>query len=380
MNKKEILEIRKILKKDDTRVRRICGCYVDGQKNKITEIREAFLSLPDEAMFKYCDLQRRTLSGTVGKNLFSLDFPLDEEAPGGKADLLLQLRDSELQDPDLVNAFFDRVIGSFLCAENYLILLAYGQYDVPGHTSDREELEDASEYVYSFLLCSICPVTLSKAGLMYDPENNCFIDKIQDWMVQVPEAGFLYPAFSDRNTDLHSVLFYSKDAELPHPEIPEDLLGCPLPVPAADQKESFNTVVEETFEKECDFAVAKAVHTAVNAVLEGQKDDPEPMPLEKNDVKRILSDCGADDDALERFENAWPSDTEEKPAILASNLANTRSFTVKTQDIRVSVSAERADLLETRILDGRECLIIPLDGNVEVNGIRIRTHADPSAV
>ena len=30
---------------------RICGCYVDGHKEKKLEMREAFLSLPDEEMF-----------------------------------------------------------------------------------------------------------------------------------------------------------------------------------------------------------------------------------------------------------------------------------------------------------------------------------------
>ena len=80
MNKKEVLEIRKLLNKDRCRIERICGCYVDGHKEKKLEMKEAFLSLPEEEMFKYIDIFKRTLSGTIGKNLLNLEFP-----PGGRA-------------------------------------------------------------------------------------------------------------------------------------------------------------------------------------------------------------------------------------------------------------------------------------------------------
>lgn len=72
MNKKEVLEIRKLLNKDRCCVERICGCYVDGHKEKKLKMKEAFLSLPEEEMFKYIDLFKRTLSGSIGKNLLNL--------------------------------------------------------------------------------------------------------------------------------------------------------------------------------------------------------------------------------------------------------------------------------------------------------------------
>ncbi len=60
-------------------ISRICGCYVDGEKNKKAEFKEAFLSLPEEDMFKYFELLRKNLSGTLGKNLINLEFPLAAE-------------------------------------------------------------------------------------------------------------------------------------------------------------------------------------------------------------------------------------------------------------------------------------------------------------
>ena len=67
MNKKEISEIKKQFSPNNCAITRICGCYVDGEKNKKTELKEAFLSLSEEEMFKYFEIFKKTLSGTIGK-------------------------------------------------------------------------------------------------------------------------------------------------------------------------------------------------------------------------------------------------------------------------------------------------------------------------
>ena len=280
----------------------------------------------------------------------------------------------------MLNAFYDKVIETYLDAENYLILLVYGTYDVPGHTSDGLELEDASDYVYSFLLCSICPVSLSKAGLCYDASAGTFIDKAQDRMVQMPAAGFLFPSFNDRNTDIHSLLYYSKNPDLLHPELITDLLGCVTPLPADDQKTTFNEVIEETFGENCDFETAKSVHENMNALLEGKKEEPEPTPLEKNEIRRLLEHCGARPEQLKRFDAAYRDDPEGGNHLLASNLANTRKFEVSSDDVKISVSSSRTDLIESRIIDGTEYILIPVTGNVEVNGIKIRSGSGKTEV
>ena len=372
MNKKEVLEIRKLLNKDRCCVERICGCYVDGHKEKKLKMKEAFLSLPEEEMFKYIDLFKRTLSGSIGKNLLNLEFPLEAELGDGQQKILLALRDSALQDQELLDAFYDKIIETYLFPENYLILLVYGVYDIPSRTSDGLEMEDSSDYMYPFILCGICPVALSKPGLCYDADSNAFIDKIQDWMVQKPDLGFLFPAFNDRNTDLHSMLYYCRNPEELDSEIPEYLFGCPLPIPAKGQKETFSALVEETFGEDCGFEVAKTIHENLNRILEEKKDDPEPASLDKNQVERLLSDCGASREQLEHFAEEFDREAGEKASLMAANVASSRRFEVKTPDITVQVSPDRTDLLETRTLEGRECLVIRLDGEVEVNGIRIR--------
>ena len=180
MNKKEVLEIRKQFSPQNCAITRLCGCYVDGDKEKKLEFKEAFLSLPEEEAFKYFDLFKKTLSGTVGKNLINMEFPLEQEKSGGTQEFLLQLRDSRLTDDMLLSEFYDKVIENYDFAEHYLILLIHAAYDVPGKASDGTEMFDASDSVYDYILCSICPVNLSKAGLCYNAEHNSIEDRIRD--------------------------------------------------------------------------------------------------------------------------------------------------------------------------------------------------------
>lgn len=369
MNKKEISEIKKQFTPENCAITRICGCYVDGEKNKKTEITHAFLSLPEEDRFKYFEIFRKTLSGTLGKNLLNMDFPTDAEMPGGGQHSFLKLRTSHLEDQELLEQFYDKVIEHYDYGENYLILLIHALYDIPGKSSDNLEMFDASDEVYDYILCSICPVKLSKAGLSYDSEENCFKNRTRDWLVEMPDRGFLFPAFNDRGTDIHSFLYYSKNGEDLHQTFVEALSGCPMPMTAGDQKETFNTLVEETLGETCDYQLVKNIHEQLTAMIEEKKDEPEPLALDKHEVRTLLEASGADAEKMEAFDHNFDEAAGSKASLLVSNVANTRKFEIKTPVITIQVDPDCADLVETKIIDGRRCLVIGIDENVTVNGI-----------
>ena len=220
MTKQEISEIKKLLTPKNCSITRICGCYVDGEKNKKTELRQAFLALPEEEMFKYFEILRKALSGTIGKNLLTLEFPLKSEEEGGTQEFLMRLKESKLKDDVLLEQFYDKIIENYEFVGNYLILVIHDVYDVPGKTTDGIEMEDASDEIYEYLLTCICPVELSKPGLSYDAAENTFRNRVRDWVVGLPDTGFLFPAFTDRSSDIHSTLYYTKNSEEP-PRIPK---------------------------------------------------------------------------------------------------------------------------------------------------------------
>lgn len=372
MNKKEIAEIKKQFTQERCAITRICGCYVDGEKNKKTELKEAFLSLPEEEMFKYFAIFRKALSGTVGKNLLTMEFPLASEEAGGTQDFLMQLRASSLKDENLLEEFYDKIIENYYSVENYLILLIHAVYDIPGKSSDGEEMFDASDEVYDHILCCICPVTLSKPGLSYDEESNAFHTRICDRVVNMPDIGFLFPAFHDRSTDVHSLLYYAAKPEEPRMEFVEPVLGCNLPLSAGDQKETFQTIVEETLGDACDYEVVKNIHEKLNEMIEEKKDEPDPVVLDRAEVKRLLEYSGVEEEKLSSFEEKYEEAAGTDTCFVASNVANTRQFEIKTPDVVVKVSPDRMDLVETKVINGRKCLVISLDNSVEVNGITVR--------
>ena len=373
MNKKEISEIRRLFTPDRSPFTRICGCYVDGEKNKVMEMKEAFLSLPEEDMFKYFEIFKKTLSGSIGKNLMHLEFPLEQEAEGGAQEFLFRLKSSGLKDDTLLEAFYDRVIESYRETENYFIILVHGAYDIPRRAKDGMEMFDASEDVYEFILCSICPVKLSKPGLSYKAETNAINERIRDRVVEPPVSGFLFPAFTDRNTDLHSILYYSKNPDELKQEFSQQLFGCDPPLTAASQKETFNTLVADTLLDGCTYETVKSIHESLAQLMEERKDDPEPLTLMREDVKNLLESTGADASALEQFDTEFEQAAGDGQApLFVSNVVNTRKFEIKTPDINISVKPDRTDLIETRILNGRPYFLIPADDSVEVNGIPVK--------
>lgn len=372
MIKSEISEIKKLFTPNNCSITRICGCYVDGEKNKKTEFKEAFLALPEEEMFKYFEILRKTLSGTLGKNLLTLEFPLKSEEEGGTQEFLLKLRDSKLKDDTLLEEFYDKIIEAYEYVGNYLILVIHDVYDVPGKTSDGFEMEDASDEVYEYIMVSICPVNLSKPGLSYNAAENTFQNRIRDWVVAAPEHGFLFPAFNDRGADLHSTLYYSKNADDLKEDFTNLILDCPLPMSAGGQKVSFQTLIEETLQETCSIEAVINIHEKLNEMIEEHKEDPVPLTLDKEEVKTVFASSGVSNEKMELFDRCYDATAGEKTELVVNNVVNTRTFEVKMPDVVIKVNPERMDLVETKTIDGRECLVISLGNDVEVNGITVR--------
>ncbi len=389
MTKNEIAEIKKQFSPEHCAIAKICGCYVDNEKEKKSVMKEAFLSLPEEEAFKYYEIFKKTFSGTQGKNLLDLEFPLAEEKEGGRQDFLLKLRNSNLEDDELIDEFYDKIIEGYDTVEKYYIILINGGYDIPGKTSDGLVMDDASENVYDFILCCICPVKLTKAALSYHAGENRIAERVRDWVVADPEKGFLFPAFSDRTANIHELLYYSKKSEELMESLVDTLFGCEIPFSAGYQAELFNHILDTTLGEDCSFETVQSIHENVGELLKESADSPEPVLLDKKEVRKLLEKSGVEHETMEDF--SWKYDKAVKEAlsdeeadpegtlIRASNIAGVRKFDIKTPDIVIRVNPERTDLIETRIIDGKECLVITVDDRVEVNGLVCRTVRIPSS-
>lgn len=372
MNKKEVAEIKKRFTKTKCSFTRLCGCYVDAEKQKRLTLKEAFLSLPEEEMFKYIDIFRKTLSGSIGKTMLNMEFPMEQETKeDGTQRFLMKLLESKLTDDDLLNEFYDKIISVYNYPENYFIILTHDAYDIPKITSDGVENFDASEYVYDYILCCICPVKLTKPGLCYNAETNHIQDRIRDWVVEAPQSGFLFPAFNDRNMDIHNLLYYSKKSDELDAVITEEVLGCQLPLPAKSQKETFNNILEESLGLDCDYEVVKTIHENLNQMLAETSEEPEPLALAKEDMSHLLMKSGVEEKEIETFETRFDETVGEDQCLMAANISSPKKFEVATPDVKVTVNPQRTDLVEAKIIDGVPYLMIEINDLVEVNGIQV---------
>lgn len=373
MHKKEILEIRKQYTPENCSITRISSCYVNGNKEVVAQSKDAFLSLPEEEIFKYLTIFKQTLSGTIGKNLINMEFPLEQEMPGGTQEFLLKLRDSKLQDDGLIEEFYRKIIENYNYGENYYIILIHVAYDIPGKSTDGSEMFDASDDVYEYLLCSICPVHLSKEGLCYNPETNHIENRVRDWLIEPPMKGFLFPTFNERNTDIHSLLYSTKQAEDLQPEFIANALGCSFPMSAGSQKSTFHCVVMNTLGEECEYDIIRNIHEGLNEIIEEAKESPEPPVLTKPEMKRLLANSGITEERIETFDTNFDHIAGEKAEFMVTNIAETRKFSIETPDVIIKVNPDRTDLVETKVINGKHCLVIEINDQVEVNGVPVRT-------
>ena len=372
MTRKELNEIKSQYTLEDCGILRLCGCYVDGERNKITQFNENFLNLPEEEKHKYFDIFKKTLSGTPGKNLVDMKFNVDAYADEGARTFLMNLRDSGLKDDRLLNEFYDRIINNYSYVGNYLILLINQVYDIPTVTTDNIEMEDASDEVYSYILCSICHVNLSKPGLGYDEEDNNFHDKKQNHMVDVPDVGFLFPAFNKRSADEDMTLFYTKDVSEFEDGLIDCLLDCAVPLPAKQQKETFTSLVNEALGEEADLEIVKNIHENLEQIIEEKKQEsPAPVMLDKTEMKDLLEKSGVKEEKLENFEEHFEMAAGEHGKLVASNVSSGKKFEVKTPDVVIKINSDKTDIVSTQVIDGRQCLVIQIDERLEVNGISV---------
>ena len=374
MNEREVAEIRRRFRPQQTNITKIRGCCVNGRREIVSEFSPS-LALMDEAEAeKFLAILKKTLSGTLGKNLIDLAFQTQQVVSSEEHGLLMKLRSSLLEDDEAVHALYERIAQSIELEGTYLILLACDRYDVPYRGKDGEALEDASTEMFTYILCSICPIKTTKPVLSYQVSENEFHNLREDWLVSAPEAGFLFPAFDGRCANLYGALYYTKSAAANHPELIDALFRVEPPAPADEQRESFQCVLAESLEKDCSLDVVQAVHGKLSALIADHKanKEEEPLTISRETVRQVLASCDVAEEHVAAFEQKYGETFGEGTEIRPQNIVNPKQLEVCTPDVTIRVNPERGDLVETRVIDGVRYILIRAEEGVEVNGVEVR--------
>ena len=373
MNDKEIGELRRHLRRDRSNMTAICGCYVNGQKEIITSFRQSFGLMPENEAEKYFALLKRTLSGTIGKNLIDISFKTAQVGNSEEHKLLMDLRESRLKDEELVQKLYAKIIEHVTMEDSYLILLGCDTYDVPFKSRDDSFQKDNSDESYTYLVCSICPVKQTKPNLHYVAQEKLFHDGAINQMVSAPVLGFLFPAFDNRSTNIYNALYYTKDTKQSNEELVSALFHTPIPKPAAEQKKSFEALLGSALDDECSMEVVQEVHSQLCQRIEMHKEArvADPLMITKEDVKQVLKACGVSDNHVAKFSVDYDEAFGFEAELHPKNIIDNKRFEIQTADVSIKVAPDRADLIETRVIGGVKYIMICAEEDVEVNGVSI---------
>lgn len=354
MRKKDILELKKRFKKDHCTFTKMCGCYVNGEKHIILKFRETFLNLEEDEYFKYLEIAKKVLSGTIGNNILELNFPLNEDLVNERQISLMRLKNSRLRDDAILDDFYDSIIDSYDYTGNFLILIFHDAYDVMTKTTDNAKL-DESEEVYEYVLCALCPVSLSEPGLRYFEDENKIKARIRDWVVEPPTNGFVFPAFIERSSDVNSIMYYTKNAKDTHPELMETALGCCSKQTSTIQKETFQSMIKDSFgadEKKAE-KVFMDVQDNLNNMIEEhnamyEDTDCEPITLTNKDIQNLLVESGVPEEITTKIEKSYVENFgEDLP--LAESLLDAKTIKANEQRKREQHLQKQVEILQTKL-------------------------------
>ena len=374
MNQKELNEIRRRFKLDKNAISKIYGCYVNSNREIISYIDASMGLMSQEEQEMYLGLLKKSLSGALGRNLIDIEFSTAQVADSDEHRLLQTIRQTGLQDKNSREALCRRIIDAMDMGEtNYLILLAADTYDVPYRGRDDELMGDASETVYKYFVCSICPVKAPTLELKYSNEDSGFHSASTGHIALSPELGFLFPAFDGRAANIYNALFYSKNAAEIHQEVIDAVFRTQPPLSAEEQKNVFSTALGDTLQKDCSYDVVQSVHEQLRERIAEHKEskDPEVLTLSIREMGDVLANGGVPAEKIEAFQQECRRQYGEDAALNPRNIMESGKFQITTPEVKIAVSPEYSHMIEARVIDGRKYILIPADEGVEINGIGV---------
>lgn len=366
MNKKEVSEIKKQFKYDNTSIDRIAGYYVNTEGNVVDSFNKAFLSLSEDEAALWLNLFKKGFGGKVS----SREFSSEQEKDGGVQSTLMSIRDSALQDKDVNDDFFKKLAASDEAPRNRLYVMLHCNYDI------INKVKQESEDVFNFVMGFIIPIELCKPNLCYNPDKKNFEEKSRSWDFKAAEFSFIFPSFEDREPDIHTVTYCVKKNEEYYIPFVMDMFGIENIVTADVQKSAFSNALTKALESEdissdAKLELIRTIQSDVEAAVD--EHDANNYALDMHELGNLFVESGMTKRAAERFGEVYRDESGIETLTLSNIVA--QNINVNVRDTKLVAKDTVADKVGIKEIDGIKCLVVPVDeggGSVEVNGITIK--------
>lgn len=372
MTDKDLREIRRRFRPDKNNITNIRGCIVNSQKNIVSSFSQPLATVSTEESEKLLAIMKKSLSGSLGTNLLTMNFSTKQVESGEEHGLLSALRSSALKDEESLNKFYNKVIESVKFDGGFAILIAYDTYDVFSYSKSGDK-DDVSSQMFPYIICSICPIKPLNTGLYFKNDENILRSVSLQTVLGSTALGFMFPAFENRAANIYSALYYTHDITNVHPAFIQSIFNVDLPMSAAEQKEGFGSCLKTTLMDECDFEVVRTVHEQVAEMMEEHKNskDDEPLTLSRDTLKTVLQYAGIEQEKIDDFGAKFDEQFGKNAEIAPKSIVDAKKFELETADVTIKVNPERKDLVSTQTINGVKYIMIRAEGGVEVNGIDI---------
>lgn len=372
MNEKEVAEIRRRFNPQKTNIIGVHGCYVNENREIVAEFNQPLAALTQDETESMLALLKKLLSGGLDRNLIDIEFSNEQVLGGEEHKRLLKLRDSALCDEPELKALFSDIIETVRVEGAYLILAAADNYDVFTYREDGKKDEDSTE-LFKYFLCGVFPVKMTKPQLSFAAFDNTFKNIVANSVITAPLLGFMFPAFDDRAANIYNALFYTKDSAANNSEIIDRLFKAEPPMPAAEQRETFNSLLNGVTNDENNLEIIKNIQDEIGGMITEHKEsrEREPLAVSRDDICDILRSADMSDEKIETFKAWFDESFGEKARLNPQNLVETKRLELTGADISIKINPERSELVETRVIDGVKYILIRADEEIEVNGVPI---------
>lgn len=185
INREDMLELTRRMTLKRNCFSRIAGAYLDEEGFVEGTFNTHFQKLSLKDQQRNLEIAKAVPFSDTNVQLREYLFEEADRGPGSMWQTLMALKDCELKNDALLDVVYEIFGEKYQAEGEYAVYFFYGSYDVPLKAKDKESLRE-SEEVYSFIICTISPVSGD-----YEPGK--------------PECGFLFPAFKDRSGDIHRI-------------------------------------------------------------------------------------------------------------------------------------------------------------------------------